>query len=177
MFRTELEYENGIGYDENNVDVNLIHAIVTHVAVEVGLEVEKASKNAVFNVKSSYYTLLFGLLSDGNDEVKFHIIQAMVNQLRYPNVHTHWFNFALKLMFQSDQWPDDQLSTIQEIILRSLLERIIVNKPHPWGVVVTFMDLLKLEGTKMIEKPFINDIPEIHAIMKNLQKYALTSSS
>lgn len=175
LFRTELEYENGIGYDENSVDVGLIHAIVTHVAVEVGLEVERASKNAVFNVKSSYYTLLFGMLSDGNDEVKLHVIQAMVNQLRYSNVHTHWFNFALKLMFQSTEWPDDQLQTIQEVILRVLLERIIVNKPHPWGVVVTFMDLLRLEGPSMIEKPFVTSTPEIHTIIKNMQKYAISS--
>ena len=32
---------------------------------------------------------------------------------------------------------------IQEQITRVLLERLIVNRPHPWGLLITFIELLK----------------------------------
>ena len=32
---------------------------------------------------------------------------------------------------------------VQEQITRVLLERLIVNRPHPWGLLITFIELLK----------------------------------
>ncbi|KAI7990851.1 Protein VACUOLELESS1 [Camellia lanceoleosa] len=32
---------------------------------------------------------------------------------------------------------------IQEQITRVLLERLIVNRPHPWGLLITFIELIK----------------------------------
>ena len=34
---------------------------------------------------------------------------------------------------------------IQEQITRVLLERLIVNKPHPWGLLITFIELIKVK--------------------------------
>lgn len=33
---------------------------------------------------------------------------------------------------------------IQEQITRVVLERLIVNRPHPWGLLVTFIELVKV---------------------------------
>ena len=33
---------------------------------------------------------------------------------------------------------------IQEQITRVLLERLIVNRPHPWGLLITFIELIKV---------------------------------
>ncbi|KAG6431047.1 hypothetical protein SASPL_109122 [Salvia splendens] len=35
---------------------------------------------------------------------------------------------------------------IQEQITRVLLERLIVNRPHPWGLKITFIELMKMGG-------------------------------
>lgn len=32
---------------------------------------------------------------------------------------------------------------VQEQITRVLLERLIVNRPHPWGLLITFIELIK----------------------------------
>jgi hypothetical protein len=36
---------------------------------------------------------------------------------------------------------------IQEQITRVLLERLIVNRPHPWGLLITFIELIKVKHT------------------------------
>ncbi len=32
---------------------------------------------------------------------------------------------------------------LKEQITRTLLERLIVNRPHPWGLLITFIELIK----------------------------------
>ena len=49
-------------------------------------------------------------------------------QLRYPNSHTHYFSCTLLYLF-----AEANQEAIQEQITRVLLERLIVNRPHPWG--------------------------------------------
>ncbi|EDO15208.1 hypothetical protein Kpol_458p1, partial [Vanderwaltozyma polyspora DSM 70294] len=177
VYRDEYSFKSGIGYDYVSVDQKLVRAVVLHVGVEAGLESEKTSSGAIFNAKSSYYTLLFNLLNEGSSEVRFKVIEAMMEQLRYPNIHTHWFTFVLKNMFTSEEWGE-QKSEIQEIILRNIFERIIVNKPHPWGVTVLFTQLLNLNNVKLLSLPCVKKVPEIENILKILEKqtYNITSS-
>merc|ERR1712210_6413 len=62
----------------------------------------------------------------------------MGNQLRYPNSHTHYFSCCLLYLF-----AEANTEAIQEQITRVLLERLIVNRPHPWGLLITFIELIK----------------------------------
>ncbi|CAL5344508.1 unnamed protein product [Camellia sinensis] len=41
--------------------------------------------------------------------------------------------------------PLASVEIIQEQITRVLLERLIVNRPHPWGLLITFTELIKLK--------------------------------
>lgn len=175
IYRTEYDIKNGVGYDFLTVDSNLVRAIVLHVGIEVGLENQKMSSSAVFNTKSSYFTLLFNLIHDGTIELKYQVIQAMVEQLRFPNIHTYWFSYTLKIMFSSEDWGE-QLIDVQEIILRNLLERIIVNKPHAWGVSVLFSQFIRDKKTNLLELPFVKNLPEIENILAPLYKHTLNGS-
>ncbi len=57
----------------------------------------------------------------------YYFLSAFANQLRYPNSHTCYFINTLLNLF-----ADAKNETIKEQITRVLLERIIVNRPHPW---------------------------------------------
>ena len=46
-------------------------------------------------------------------------------------------------------------------ILRVLLERLIVNRPHPWGLLVTFIELIKNPQFKFWSHQFVHCAPEI----------------
>lgn len=56
----------------------------------------------------------------------------------FPNAHTHYFSCALLYLFA--ETPDEE---VQEQITRVLLERLIVHRPHPWGLLITFIELIK----------------------------------
>ena len=75
-------------------------------------------------------------------------------------------------MFNSKSFGDSLLE-IQEIMLRCILERIIVNKPHPWGITVMFCQLIRQQGKKLLELPFIQAIPEVEKIFQVLLKYTI----
>lgn len=53
---------------------------------------------------------------------------------------------------------------IQEQITRVLLERLIVNRPHPWGLLITFIELIKV----VLVAPFL---PAIILVMKPIARY------
>jgi CCR4-NOT transcription complex subunit 1 len=59
-------------------------------------------------------------------EGRYHLLNAVANQLRYPNNHTHYFSCVLLYLFLEAK--DD---IIKEQITRVLLERLIVHRPHP----------------------------------------------
>ena len=54
-------------------------------------------------------------------------------QLRYPNFHTCYFAWVLIHLF-----ADAGTDAVREQIAKVLLERLIVNKPHPWGTLLDF---------------------------------------
>ena len=66
------------------------------------------------------------------------LLNAVANQLRYPNAHTHFFSVSLLAVFAGAR-----CDAVQEAVTRVLLERLIVNRPHPWGLLVTFIELIK----------------------------------
>ena len=52
---------------------------------------------------------------------------------------------------------------------RVLLERLIVNRPHPWGLLITFIELIKNPAFKFWSHDFVHCAPEI-------EKYVLSHS-
>lgn len=111
------------------------------------------------------------LIGELDTEGRYLFLNAIANQLRYPNNHTHYFSFILLYLFAesnqvrisvgwyyigyllhfccSFQIYENILcfhqEIIQEQITRVLLERLIVNKPHPWGLLITFIELIKVK--------------------------------
>lgn len=90
-------------------------------------------------MSGSAETELFMMLVEGlNEEGRYHVLNAITNQLRYPNNHTHFFSCLLLFIFA--EAPHEGL---KEQITRVLLERLLANRPHPWGLLITFIELLK----------------------------------
>ncbi|CAB4252324.1 similar to Saccharomyces cerevisiae YCR093W CDC39 Component of the CCR4-NOT complex [Maudiozyma barnettii] len=170
LYRTEYDIKNGVGFDFVSVDQELVRAIVLHVGIEAGLENGRTSSSAVFNTKSSYYALLFNMINEGISELKYQILQVMIEQLRFPNIHTYWFSYVLVNMFTSKDFGDN-LAEVQEIMLRVLLERIIVNRPHAWGVSVLVTKLLTNEEIDIMDLPFMKAVPQIETIFQQLKKH------
>ena len=77
---------------------------------------------------SSHMDIFQNLAVDLDTEGRYLFLNCIANQLRYPNSHTQYFSCTLLYLF-----AEANQESIQEQITRVLLERLIVNRPHPWG--------------------------------------------
>ncbi|KAJ8900176.1 hypothetical protein K2173_024816 [Erythroxylum novogranatense] len=108
-----------------------------------------------------YQTLALDLDAEG----RYLFLNAIANQLRYPNNHTHYFSFILLYLF-----AEFNHEIIQEQITRVLLERLIVNRPHPWGLLITFIELIKNPRYNFWNRSFIRCAPEIEKLFESVAR-------
>lgn len=59
---------------------------------------------------------------------------------------------------------------MQEQITRVLVERLIVHRPHPWGLLITFIELIKNPRYHFWAKPFIRAAPEIEKLFESVSR-------
>lgn len=140
-----------------NPEYTLLHAIVMYVGQAA---VTVTNNGPSFNPDSPQACLMSKLAKELHPEARYHFLSAIVNQLRYPNSHTHFFSYALLHLF-GDDLADQQESDIRQQITRVLLERLIVHRPHPWGLIITLLELLKNPKYMFWELPFIKAAPEV----------------
>lgn len=103
--------------------------------------------------------------SDSHGLGRYHVLSALSNHLRYPNSHTHYFSCVLLYLFS-----ETQSENIQEQITRVLLERLIVNRPHPYGLLITFIELIRNPAYKFWDRSFIQSAPEIEQMFRSISK-------
>ena len=142
-------------------DLALLHAIVIYIG-----QTATFSASSGFGAAPAYANdspqamLLNGLAKELNPDARYHFLCVIVNQLRYPNSHTHFFSYVLLNLFGTDQ-ADQQESDVRQQITRVLLERLIVHRPHPWGLIITLLELLKNPVYMFWDLPFIKAAPEV----------------
>lgn len=144
-------------FDSVNYNVGLINSLVLYVTLSYSEE----KNSGAFNGKDPHVTIFVDLLNIGSTEFKFHLINALANQLRYPNTHTHWLmGILLHLFSGKTNYVSNETKLItQEVITRVLIERHIVNKPHQWGLTILLTELVKNENYNLFELPFVKNAP------------------
>ncbi|XP_055890770.1 CCR4-NOT transcription complex subunit 1-like isoform X2 [Biomphalaria glabrata] len=146
-------------------DIPLINALVLYVGTQaIPLLLTKGVSMSTI-APSSHMDIFQNLAVNLDTEGRYLFLTAIANQLRYPNSHTHYFSCALLYLFRQ---ANDQ--TIQEQITRVLLERLIVNRPHPWGLLITFIELIKNPSYKFWEHEFVRCAPEIEKLFENVAR-------
>ncbi|RUS19853.1 hypothetical protein BC937DRAFT_86816 [Endogone sp. FLAS-F59071] len=119
-------YNTGSKYN-----VPAINALVLYVGIQAITQGAPITHSAPMDI---FQQLLLDLDSEG----RYLFLSAIANQLRYPNSHTHYFSCVLLYLF-----AEGNQEIIKEQVTRVLLERLIVNRPHPWGLLITFIELIK----------------------------------
>lgn len=146
----------------DGVDTELLHAIVLYLG-ESAIDVVSQKGGPPFDNTSPQATFITKLAKELHPEARYHFLSSITNQLRYPNSHTHYFGYALLHLFGNDL-ADQQESDVRQQITRVLLERLIVHRPHPWGLIVTLLELLKNPAYMFWDLPFIKAAPEIERL-------------
>ncbi|KAK1089903.1 CCR4-NOT core subunit cdc39, partial [Friedmanniomyces endolithicus] len=86
----------------------------------------------------------------------------MVNQVRYINAHTHYFSTALQHMITIAS------EEVQEQILLVVEERLMAPRPHPWGLIVMMIELIKNPAVNVWERESTKAAPQIQQMLAGL---------
>uniref|UniRef100_H2YFJ5 CCR4-NOT transcription complex subunit 1 n=1 Tax=Ciona savignyi TaxID=51511 RepID=H2YFJ5_CIOSA len=161
--RTNLQISNERGIKYNR----LINSLVLHVGMQAIAYIHsKGSSPSMATIThSSHMDIFQNLAVDLDTEGRYLFLNAIANQLRYPNSHTHYFSCTLLYLF-----AETNQESIQEQITRVLLERLIVNRPHPWGLLITFIELIKNPNFKFWNHEFVHCAPEISKLFESVAR-------
>ena len=168
-------------------DIPLLHSLILYLATSALTPKPMPQlqlPSPAFTPTSPQATLLTALASQLPPPAQSHLLTAILNQLRYPNAHTHYFSHALLHLYSTEageggeggtsssgakptvaeeQPPleQQQQPSIREMVARQLLERLIVHRPHPWGTIVVLLELMKNPAYGFWGVGFVKDVPEV----------------
>ena len=161
MYNSQEASQIGIKYN-----LTVINALVLHVGIQAISQLQNKSSQVPPSMTHSAPMDIFQhLASDLDTEGRYLFLNAIANQLRYPNNHTHYFSCVLLYLF-----AEATQEVIQEQITRVLLERLIVNRPHPWGLLITFIELIKNPRYSFWSHGFTRCAPEIERLFESVAR-------
>ena len=153
-------------------DVPVLNALVLYVGSHAITTLQSKSSQLTSPITHSapmdiFQHLTLHLYPEG----RYLFLNAIANQLRYPNNHTHYFSCVLLYLF-----AEASQEVIQEQITRVLLERLIVNRPHPWGLLITFIELIKNPRYSFWSHGFTRCAPEVERLFESVARSCILPS-
>jgi len=145
--------------------MGVINALVLHVGSHAISSMASQPPASASLANSAHVEIFAHLTAELNAEGRYLFLNAIANQLRYPNNHTHYFSCVLLLLFS--ETSDER---VQEQITRVLVERLIVHRPHPWGLLITFIELIKNPRYNFWSKSFTRCAPEIERLFESVAR-------
>ncbi|KAJ2732902.1 CCR4-NOT core subunit cdc39 [Coemansia sp. BCRC 34962] len=142
-------------------NVSLINAFVLHTVVTITSMSDSAARESAQRVALD---MLRAILAEADPEACYLMVNAVSNQLRFPSSHTYLCSrLVLALFSKSDE-------RVRECIARVLIERILVNRPFPWGLLVTLIELLRNPYYAFWNHEFTQRSPQIVDILSAVAK-------
>jgi CCR4-NOT transcription complex subunit 1 len=147
-------------------NVSLVNSLVVHVGATAITQLQAKSGNTQQPITHSTPMDVFQhLMNNLDSEGRYFLLNAIANQLRYPNNHTHYFSCVLLYLF-----AEATSEYIQEQVTRVLLERLIVHRPHPWGLLITFIELIKNPRYSFWSHGFTHCATEIERVFESVAR-------
>jgi CCR4-NOT transcription complex subunit 1 len=148
---------------ERSSDVNA--ARVNSLVVYVGAHALARIQSSQISLSRTPDIELFQTLMEFDDRGRYICLNAIANQLRYPSSHTHYFSCVMLYLFS-----ESKTVAVKEQVTRVLLERLIVNRPHPWGLLITFIELIKNQRYGFWNFPFTRCATEIEKVFESVAR-------
>ena len=145
-------------------NVPLMNALVLHVGVQA-IQANRKDQGASQIAHTAPMDVFQRLAQELDTEGRYLFLNAIANQLRFPNSHTHYFSCVLLYLF-----AEAGSEVVQEQITRVLLERLIVNRPHPWGLLITFIELIKNPRYNFWGHSFTRCAPDIERLFESVAR-------
>ena len=114
--------------------VEILNSLVPYIAQQT------LSTGARFDAASQAVTFFTKLATSLGYKHRYYLVNALVDQIRYPNTFTDFFCKYLLHLWGQGNIPDTQRE-LREPICRVVYERLIVARPHPWGITILSLEL------------------------------------
>jgi len=164
--RSKLLLQQADVFGGTKYNATMINSLVLYVGAQAISQAQAKNPQQASPITHSAPMDIFQqLVVDLDTEGRYHFLNAIANQLRYPNSHTHYFSCVLLYLF-----AEANQEIIQEQITRVLLERLIVNRPHPWGLLITFIELIKNPRYSFWSHNFTRCAPEIEKLFESVAR-------
>ncbi len=181
-FKDELD-----GYLRNQQSADLLNNVVSHLLKEGKNELDAPKVNSLVlyvgmqglaclqneqiasSLGRSAEMDVFQKLMELDDRGRYICLNAIANQLRYPSSHTHYFSCVMLYLFN-----ESKDEGVKEQITRVLLERLITQRPHPWGLLITFIELIKNVKYQFWSHSFTRCATEIEKVFQNVSRSVLS---
>lgn len=138
---------------------------INSLVLYVGAHAIARLHSAQFSLSRTPEMEVFQRLMELNDKERYICLNAIANQLRFPSSHTHYFSCVMLYLFS-----ESKNVVIKEQVTRVLLERLIVNRPHPWGLLITFIELIKNQRYGFWNYPFTRCATEIEKVFESVAR-------
>ena len=156
------------GKSELLLDAPKVNSLVLYVGMQglARLQNDQIAGGGSLSLGRSPEMEVFQKLMELDDHAGRYIcLNAIANQLRYPSSHTHYFSCVMLYLF--NETKDEG---VKEQITRVLLERLITQRPHPWGLLITFIELIKNAKYAFWSHPFTRCATEIEKVFENVAR-------
>jgi len=152
------------------IDAPRINALVLYVGIQA---IDRLQNNQISHALGQTPEIeIMQKLMDFNDSGRYVSLNAIANQLRYPSSHTHYYSCVMLYLFS-----EAKDEGVREQITRVLLERLIVHRPHPWGLLITFIELIKNQRYQFWSHPFTRCATEIEKVFESVARSCMTPGS
>nr|OQO20171.1 hypothetical protein B0A51_13367 [Rachicladosporium sp. CCFEE 5018] len=141
------------------IDTHTINVLILHLAVVA----TKAS--TVFSAASPPARLLDRLLTLSRPELRFHLLCALTNQLRYVNGHTQYFSTAMVHFFSAGS------EDLRQAMLGVFVNRLSMARPHPWGLLVTMLEVIKNPSYDVWGMPWVKAHGQVENMLMTLVQH------
>jgi CCR4-NOT transcription complex subunit 1 len=147
--------------DSNDLDAPKVNSLVLYV----GIHALSRQQSSQISLSRTPEMEVLQKLMEFDDKGRYICLNAIANQLRYPSSHTHYFSCVMLYLF-----IESQDVAVKEQATRVLLERLILHRPHPWGLLVTFIELIKNQRYGFWNYPFTRCATEIEKVFESVAR-------
>ncbi|CAD2220978.1 Domain of unknown function (DUF3819)/CCR4-Not complex component, Not1, putative [Angomonas deanei] len=148
----------------------LLNAIVLHVAITHLSVMPDTTKIEEILPQSNAMRLFRYLCLHFDTQYRYLLLVSFTIHMRFHNIQTNYFSLLFGFLFLPDPSTPEKLQIfIQEQITRALVEKTVIHQPHPWGVMSTFVGLMRDSKFNFWEKSFVT-APHLDQMFAKLKK-------
>jgi len=121
-------------------DIPLVNSLVLYLGVQAIIRVEREAV-PLYDSTCTSAMIYKQLINEVEPEGRYLLLVAAVQQLRWTNSHTLWYSSLL-----IDTFKSTESEVVKEQVARVFLERLLVQRPHPFGMIYAFIKFLSQCG-------------------------------